>query len=691
MVSFKRFGVLLAFLVTACADGSGVSDPAAGNVPPGGCDGSCVETQQDGNADNVRLTVSDVETLIAQGVAEADARGTDATLAVVDRVGNVLAVWRTGAGGTARDVLIASSPDGQGGSAITGGLEGIDAGIDGLAAIAKAITGAYLSSEGNAFSTRTAGQIVQEHFNPGELFQPGGPLFGVQFSQLACSDFTQRFNNVAPAAGPQRSPLGLSADPGGLPLYKNGTVVGGVGVIADDLYSLDRNINDNDRSNQNANVDELIALAASFGFSAPVERRANRITVEGKTLRFSDAEIGELLRAPRNAPAFPPANGQLVAVTGYTAATIQPGLVFGTAASGIRAADSGRAGEAAFVADEGFVFVDNANNNRYPAIAGVEPAGTGLSADEVEVLLQEALRVANRSRAQIRRPHNSQARVTISVVDTDGNILGMVRNRDAPVFGADVSLQKARTAAFFSSSDAASTLTTPGLEARYISLEGGLSTVDTVNIGDYVTAARTFLAQPTALADGAVAFSDRAGGNLSRPFFPDGIDTGEPGPFSKPRGEWSPFSTGLQLDLVLNGIIQHVLFAAGAIGTDVPQGCGGITHAGLGSFATLGFSHKRLDNGIQIFPGSVPIYRDNVLVGGIGISGDGIEQDDMIAFLAVDRASARISATRSDPINNAPPHMRADTLTPQGTRLRYIQCPQAPFLGSDEQQPCGGR
>src|SRR3546814_13726552 len=33
-------------------------------------------------------------------------------------------------------------------------------------AIAKAVTGAYLSSGGNAFSTRTASQIVQEHFPP---------------------------------------------------------------------------------------------------------------------------------------------------------------------------------------------------------------------------------------------------------------------------------------------------------------------------------------------------------------------------------------------------------------------------------------------------------------------------------------------------------------------------------------------
>ena len=42
--------------------------------------------------------------------------------------------------------------------------------------------------------------------------------------------------------GPKRSPLGLSADPGGLPLYKNGRLVGGIGVIADAVYGLDLDI-----------------------------------------------------------------------------------------------------------------------------------------------------------------------------------------------------------------------------------------------------------------------------------------------------------------------------------------------------------------------------------------------------------------------------------------------------------------
>ena len=94
-----------------------------------------------------------------------------------------------------------------------------------MAAIAKAVTEAYLSTEGNAFTTRTASQIVQENFNPGEFNQPSGPLFGVQFSQLPCGDFVRRHAPaLPPGPGPHRSPLGLAADAGGF--YKSGTPVG---------------------------------------------------------------------------------------------------------------------------------------------------------------------------------------------------------------------------------------------------------------------------------------------------------------------------------------------------------------------------------------------------------------------------------------------------------------------------------
>ena len=107
------------------------------------------------------------------------------------------------------------------------------------------------------------------------------------------------------------------------------------------------------------------------------------------------------------------------------------------------------------------MFVDDADVPRYPPIAGTDAGTVGsaaLTAAEVKSMLVNALNVAAKARAQIRRPLDSAARVTIAVVDTNGAILGMVRSRDAPVFGADVSLQKARTAALFSSSSAATFL-----------------------------------------------------------------------------------------------------------------------------------------------------------------------------------------------------------------------------------------
>ena len=652
----------LAFaLLQGCGGGS--SGPSVGtDGSDSNCNGSCVD------ATASMLTSAETGRIIAQAVAEAQAQGVVATIAVVDRVGNVLGLFKMGP----QAVLIASDPDGAGGSLIAGGLEGIQVadGADLAAAIAKAVTGAYLSSEGNAFSTRTASQIVQEHFNPGERNQPGGPLFGVQFSQLACSDFTTAFNGVGPDAGPKRSPLGLSADPGGLPLYKNGTVVGGVGVIADGLYSLDKVISDVDRD-----IDEMIALAGSFGFAPPSDRRGDRITVDGKTFRFTDVNFSDLASDPVSAADFTtlgPADGTLVALPGYSDGSLKDGLVFGLAESGVRAASG-----AQFAGLDAFLFVDNANVNRFPPREGTDAGALGaaaLTAAEVEQILSSALDVANRARAQIRRPLGSAARVTISVVDTNGEILGIARTRDAPIFGSDVSLQKARTAAFFSSA-AAGAFMRALPNAKYF--DGG----ETVFAG-YPTAVKDFLADPDALDSGAFAFSDRAGGNLSRPFFPDGI-VGQPnGPLSKAPGEWSVFSTGFQLDLVHNGILQHVLFLLG-LAPEVGNTCSGID---LDTFSPT-TAALNIANGVQIFPGSVPVYRGSQLIGGIGVSGDGVDQDDLIAFLGLHNAGVALSGA----INNAPPEIRADQLTPKGVRLRFVQCPQSPFLNSDEDNVCDGK
>jgi uncharacterized protein GlcG (DUF336 family) len=508
-------------------------------------------------------------------------------------------------------------------------------------------------------------------------------LFGVQFSSLACSDLVRRFNGVSVSAGPQRTPLGLSADPGGFPLYKGGTVVGGVGVLADGFYTIDKIIMDTD-----TDVDEAIAMAATFGFSAPVDRRADRITVDGKALRFTDIEFAQLASNPAQAPTFaaiPAGVGALIPVPGYTDGIVRDGTAFGQPASGIRPD-----GDQNFPGRDAFVLVDDTNTLRFPPIAGTDAALTGnqsLTAIEVRQLLNSALDVANRARAQIRRPTGSQARVTISVVDSQGVVLGVARTRDAPVFGTDVSLQKARTAAFMSSNTAAAFLQQLP-DAKYLSTTDASVTVSTsIPMNSYVNQFRAFMNNPNALADGTVAYTDRAYGNLGRPFYPDGINNaGMNGPLSKPAGQWSVFSSGMQLDVAINAVLQHVLFVAGAIGTDVGIGCPGVQIANNLSTITQTITGVRLANGLQIFPGSVPIYRGNVLIGGIGISGDGVDQDDMVAFLGLNNAGVALNGA----IGNAPAALRSDQQTPQGVRLRYVQCPQAPFIDTTMDNVCGG-
>ena len=618
--------VVVIGLLGSCGGGGG-------NVGTAVCTGTCTPPATVVDF----LTVEDVQRVISQAVSEASARKRPATIAVVDRVGNVLGVFRMT--GASTNFRISS------GRGVSGGLEFIDILPDTFAAVTKAITGAYLSSNGNAFSTRTASQIVQENFNPREFNQPAGPLYGVQFSQLSCSDLMRRPEHGS--VGPKRSPLGLAADPGGLPLYKNNRLVGGVGVIADGLYGIDADITDIDQD-----ADEIIAVAATFGFAAPEDIRANRITADGRTFRYVDSE--SVQSNPAQVPAFASLAGVVVAVGGYFDGTLKAGVSFGSPASGFRA-DSGP-----FAGQGAFILVDGGNQNRYPVRDGTDGQ---LKLAEVTTIIQEALKIANRARAQIRRPLGSAVHVTISVVDTQGEVLGLARTPDGPVFGTDVSLQKARSALLFSLPSAAADISALPT-ANYLGASGN-PVPPYRSFAAYMTATRQFFNDPTMFANG-IAFSNRAVGNISRPFFPDGISSTEPGPFSTPYSNWSPFHVGLQLDLNYNAII------ASATGSPL-VGCTGLARA---------------KNGIQIFPGSFPIYRNAQLVGAIGISGDGIDQDDMVSFLGLANAGKILG----NGIGNAPKAMRADTLAPrgEGTRLRYVNCPQAPFNDSTEQNVCQG-
>lgn len=75
-------------------------------------------------------------------------------------------------------------------------------------------------------------------------------------------------------------------------------------------------------------------------------------------------------------------------------------------------------------------------------------------------------------------------------------------------------------------------------------------------------------------------------------------------------------------------------------------------------------------SGIVFFPGATPLYRNGVLIGGLGVSGDGVEQDDYVAAAGVQGFEP-------------PPEIRADQVfirTEKGdpVRLPYFKFPRNP-------------
>lgn len=100
-------------------------------------------------------------------------------------------------------------------------------------AASKAYTAMSFSSNQNALTTRTIGA----------LSQPGGPLWNIGNSNRGLFE------------------PGLIEFPGGVPLYKQGKLVGGIGVSGDGV-----------------DEDEKVALAGASGFEAPGVIRIDKVT-----------------------------------------------------------------------------------------------------------------------------------------------------------------------------------------------------------------------------------------------------------------------------------------------------------------------------------------------------------------------------------------------------------------------------
>jgi len=274
------------------------------------------------------------------------------------------------------------------------------------------------------------------------------------------------------------------------------------------------------------------------------------------------------------------------------------------------------------------------------------PSPGGLTAAEVEKVLVQGAQQALITRAVIHQPVGSHIEVSIGVVDQNGVVLGAVSTTDAPISSFDISVQKARSATFASSPSANSILR---------NAQGGMFLANK----PYVKYADAANAEGLKL-DGSVAITGRCLIFLARPFLPDGIDGTVNGPFSNPIEDNSAFNTGLQLDFVLTQLLTTAVAYAtsGQIPTGNAQTCTpGVDVLGL-----------RVSNGLQVRQASVPLYKNGKLVGGVGCSGDGDQQEDIV----VGFASAGFDAD---------PAIRSDRVIVRGNiRLPYLKYPRHPNL-----------
>jgi uncharacterized protein GlcG (DUF336 family) len=306
-------------------------------------------------------------------------------IAVVDRGGKILAVYETVGAPTA-----------------AAGNFGVSVNARELA-IALARTAGFFSNDQAPLSSRTVRFISGVHFPPGVTDAPVADLYGIENTNRGCflsSGYLTGQSLVRATLSDGTSPgLGIitgkaslddhdstAVNPGGVPLFKDGAAVGGVGVV----------------STSNAVAEFAAFSGAVAGFLPTSLPPPGVVIVGGIALPFVEQRTLPGGASPG------PATGS---------------YVIGPVAGGLP--------------PEGY-------------LVGPVAGTGGLTQDDVTTIVSQALATAQTTRAVIRLPQGSKTKMTFAVSDLDGTVLALYRMHDGTVFSADVAVSKARNVIWFS-------------------------------------------------------------------------------------------------------------------------------------------------------------------------------------------------------------------------------------------------
>lgn len=268
-------------------------------------------------------------------------------------------------------------------------------------------------------------------------------------------------------------------------------------------------------------------------------------------------------------------------------------------------------------------------------LIGPRPAQTGnsgelLTQNDVERIIAQCVASANITRGQVRLPLGSSSKIIATIVDARGLILAHYRMEDTLTDAIDVVPAKARSTVYYCR---------PGGPFSNNVSNGGFD----FPFGD---GWQNFPVDPTGQNRG-IALTTRTLGFLSQPFYPPGIG----GTFSQAEYIAAlPSFTPAQGDTAPGPLYNLALL------NQLP---GQVDRWG-NETADPGYQ-----NGLTFFPGSVPLYKNGQLVGALGVSGDGVEQNDLIAFEG---------GAGFEP----PPELRIDNFEFDGVKLPYLKFPETP-------------